>query len=224
MSVNSIGLAMTAAAQSVLRLNLLHKCAMPGASVSTLQSCCHAVNSAHRFPRDSLASSCCLLCALQTTLFFCTPTALKEHGEKLALNTVNFRQRHHDLFLGGHGVQPFRDERLIQFWCVPGRNCFGRQTPFWALEAVFPAASMLRALAGCERLCCRTYKELPETLYYNTDASGLPALVSSNRTLWEMGNAFLNAIEEVYYFRDTWGATLDEEAPWQYAFLNGPGA
>lgn len=83
---------------------------------------------------------------------------------------------------------------------------------------------MLRALAGCKRLCCRTYKELPETLYYKADASGLPALVSSNRTLWEMGNAFLNAIEDIYYFRDTWGANMDQEASWQYAFLNGPGA
>lgn len=60
-------------------------------------------------------------------------------------------------------------------------------------------------------------------LYYRADASGLPALVSSNCTLWEMGNAFLTAIEDVYYFRDTWGATMDQEAPWQYAFRNGPG-
>jgi hypothetical protein len=42
-SVNSIGLAMTAASQSVLRLNLLHKCALPLASVSLLQAYLHTV-------------------------------------------------------------------------------------------------------------------------------------------------------------------------------------
>lgn len=55
-SVNTIGLSMTAASQSVLRLNLLHKCALPLASVSTLQSFGSAVNSAHRFSRSSFAS------------------------------------------------------------------------------------------------------------------------------------------------------------------------
>lgn len=55
-SVNTIGLSMTAASQSVLRLNLLHKCALPLASVSTLQSFGSAVNSAHPFSRSSFAS------------------------------------------------------------------------------------------------------------------------------------------------------------------------
>lgn len=121
---------------------------------------------------------------LQSTLFFCSPTSRVEHGQRLALNTANLRKYHHSLYLGGGGLQPFRDERLINFW---------------------------------------TYKQLPETLYYEADASGLPAFVSSNRTLWEMGNVFLGAIEDIYVFRDEWAADMDKESQWQYAFVNGPG-
>jgi hypothetical protein len=52
---------------------------------------------------------------------------------------------------------------------------------------------------------------------------GLPAFTNSTRTLWEMGNVLVSALDDVYYFKDLWGSTMDTQPSWQYAYINGPG-
>lgn len=37
---------------------------------------------------------------------------------------------------------------------------------------------------------CRTYKQLPETLYFQTMQDGQPGFINSTRTLWVSGHAF----------------------------------
>jgi hypothetical protein len=70
---------------------------------------------------------------------------------------------------------------------------------------------------------CRTYKQMPETEYYHVMGDGLPAFSNSSRTLWEIGNVLISALDDVYYFRTLWGATMDAQPSWQYAYINGPG-
>lgn len=74
----------------------------------------------------------------------------------------------------------------------------------------------------CDLSAHRTYQELPESLFYEVLEDGLPAFKNGTRTLWEMGNVLLSALEDVYFFRNDWGAKMDQQPAWQYAYLNGP--
>jgi hypothetical protein len=69
---------------------------------------------------------------------------------------------------------------------------------------------------------CRGYEQLAESLFYEVLEDGMPAFKNSTRTLWEMGNVLLAALEDVYYFRNDWGPDMDHKPSWQYAYLNGP--
>jgi hypothetical protein len=48
--------------------------------------------------------------------YVCEPHFLDDYAARLELNTGKFRTQHHSLYLGGNGLQPFRDPRLVDFW------------------------------------------------------------------------------------------------------------
>ncbi|WIA34679.1 hypothetical protein OEZ86_012993 [Tetradesmus obliquus] len=68
-----------------------------------------------------------------------------------------------------------------------------------------------------------TYATWPEKLFFQRTANGSNVLADGHRTLWEMGNVYINAGREVL-FRGYSGdpSKINESVSWQYAMNNGP--
>lgn len=46
----------------------------------------------------------------------CNPAAVADYQKRLKTNTDNFQKYHHSLYLGGNGLKPFADHRLVNYW------------------------------------------------------------------------------------------------------------
>eukprot|EP00882_Tetradesmus_deserticola_P025626 GHRQ01028163.1.p1 GENE.GHRQ01028163.1~~GHRQ01028163.1.p1 ORF type:complete len:534 (+),score=138.84 GHRQ01028163.1:97-1698(+) len=69
-----------------------------------------------------------------------------------------------------------------------------------------------------------TYKHLDEQLVLPQTTKGVNVPVNGSRTLWEMGNVFVNSGRTLHYYADDWQASMVNASAWQYIYNNGPHA
>jgi hypothetical protein len=46
----------------------------------------------------------------------CVPSSVEDYAKRLKTSTVTFSKYHQALYLGGGGLKPFSDPRLVNFW------------------------------------------------------------------------------------------------------------
>uniref|UniRef100_A0A383VUJ6 PAS domain-containing protein n=1 Tax=Tetradesmus obliquus TaxID=3088 RepID=A0A383VUJ6_TETOB len=69
-----------------------------------------------------------------------------------------------------------------------------------------------------------TYKPLVEQLVLPVTDTGVNVPINGSRTLWEMGNVFVDAGKTLYFHGNIWKDSMVNTSAWQYVVNNGPGA